>query len=168
PRVPPTHPTHSGTGHHPRRWLGFPIRTSSDPRPFIGSPRLIADFHVLHRLLMPRHPPCALTHSPPIRVSSMCARNVSNTLVFDDKKITLHKQHSIVLLMLASTIRFSNHYQTPPRNQQHQLPAPDRVGPVGSNHTHTGFVIPGPNNVFVITNRITRGVKAQTMTALVG
>src|SRR5699024_6124344 len=69
----------------------------SDQRPFIGSPRLIADFHVLHRLLMPRHPPCALTHSPPTRVSSMCARNVSNTLVFDDKKITLHKQHKNVV-----------------------------------------------------------------------
>ena len=25
-----------------------------------SSPRLIADFHVLHRLLPPRHPPCAL------------------------------------------------------------------------------------------------------------
>ena len=41
---------------------GFPIRKSSNQRPVIGSPRLIADSHVLHRLLMPRHPPCALNN----------------------------------------------------------------------------------------------------------
>jgi hypothetical protein len=41
---------------------GFPIRTSSDPRSVDNSPRHIAASHVLHRLLMPRHPPCALTH----------------------------------------------------------------------------------------------------------
>ena len=29
--------------------------------PICGSPRLIAACHVLHRLHMPRHPPCALT-----------------------------------------------------------------------------------------------------------
>lgn len=41
---------------------GFPIRTSSDPRSVDSSPRHIAASHVLHRLSMPRHPPCALTH----------------------------------------------------------------------------------------------------------
>ncbi len=39
---------------------GFPIRKSWSQRPVIDSTRLIADSHVLHRLLMPRHPPCAL------------------------------------------------------------------------------------------------------------
>jgi hypothetical protein len=29
--------------------------------PACGSPRLIAACHVLHRLLLPRHPPCALS-----------------------------------------------------------------------------------------------------------
>ena len=42
--------------------LGFPIRTSWDQRPVIGFPRLFADSHVLHRLLVPRHPPCALNN----------------------------------------------------------------------------------------------------------
>jgi hypothetical protein len=46
------------TAHNMRR--GFPIRTSWAHGPVIDSPRLIADSHVLHRLLMPRHPPCAL------------------------------------------------------------------------------------------------------------
>lgn len=42
--------------------LGFPIRTSSDQRSVGSSPRLIAASYVLHRPLMPRHPPCALKH----------------------------------------------------------------------------------------------------------
>ena len=50
---------------------GFPIRTSWDQRSVINSPRLIADSYVLLRLLMPRHPPCALknltTQRPNIR-----------------------------------------------------------------------------------------------------
>ena len=40
---------------------GFPIRTSPDQRLLSGSPKLIAASHVLHRLLAPRHPPCALS-----------------------------------------------------------------------------------------------------------
>ncbi len=42
--------------------LGFPIRTPSDHSSFDNSPRTIAAYHVLHRLLVPRHPPNALTH----------------------------------------------------------------------------------------------------------
>ena len=41
---------------------GFPIRKSSDPRSVDSSPRHIAASHVLHRLPVPRHPPCALKH----------------------------------------------------------------------------------------------------------
>jgi hypothetical protein len=40
--------------------VGFPIRASADQRIFSSSPRLIAAVHALHRLLVPRHPPCAL------------------------------------------------------------------------------------------------------------
>ena len=39
---------------------GFPIRKSPDHSLFIDSPRHIADYNVLHRFLVPRHPPCAL------------------------------------------------------------------------------------------------------------
>ena len=39
---------------------GFPIRRSAGQRLFSASPRLIAAVHVLHRLLLPRHPPYAL------------------------------------------------------------------------------------------------------------
>ena len=41
--------------------LGFPIRASAGHWPFSASPRLIAAVHALRRLLVPRHPPCALT-----------------------------------------------------------------------------------------------------------
>jgi hypothetical protein len=40
---------------------GFPIRESAGHRLFSASPRLIAAVHALHRLLVPRHPPRALT-----------------------------------------------------------------------------------------------------------
>src|SRR6266699_227214 len=40
---------------------GFPIRRSTGQRLFSASPWLIAAVHVLHRLLVPRHPPHALS-----------------------------------------------------------------------------------------------------------
>src|SRR5215510_7202949 len=40
--------------------VGFPIRKSPDQRMVSSFPGLIAAAHVLHRLLAPRHPPCAL------------------------------------------------------------------------------------------------------------
>jgi hypothetical protein len=60
----PTFPPHTlcvqmwVTTHNRQR--GFPIRTPSDQSSVINSPRIIADSYVLLRLLMPRHPPCAL------------------------------------------------------------------------------------------------------------
>ena len=48
---------------------GFPIRKSPDQSLFSGSPKLIAAYHVLHRLPLPRHPPyalCSLTIKIPI------------------------------------------------------------------------------------------------------
>src|SRR6266496_4496769 len=41
---------------------GFPIRTPPDQRLVGNSPGLIAASYVLHRLLAPRHPPCALSN----------------------------------------------------------------------------------------------------------
>ena len=40
---------------------GSPIQKPSDLSLLSGSPRLIAASHVFHRLLAPRHPPCALS-----------------------------------------------------------------------------------------------------------
>ena len=59
----PTFPPHtlfnSGAGTQKQLWVGSPIRTPSDHSPLVDSPRPIVDYHVLHRLLMPRHPPYA-------------------------------------------------------------------------------------------------------------
>src|SRR6185295_14448248 len=40
---------------------GFPHSEISGSTPVCGSPKLIAANHVLHRLLTPRHSPCALS-----------------------------------------------------------------------------------------------------------
>ncbi len=39
---------------------GFPHSEILGSKPILGSPKLIAEYHVLHRLLLPRHPPNAL------------------------------------------------------------------------------------------------------------
>lgn len=57
------------------RVLGYPIRTSSDHSSVDNSPRPIAVSHVLHRLLMPRHPPCAHKHFTTTR----CSHPLCNT-----------------------------------------------------------------------------------------
>ena len=56
-------PTYDYFIHHTLTGLlqpGCPIRKSPDITPAYGSPRLIAVNHVLHRLPVPRHSPCAL------------------------------------------------------------------------------------------------------------
>ena len=52
-------------GHNSGLFRGFPIRTSTDQSSFTNSPWLIAGYNVLHRLLMPRHPPIALSSLSP-------------------------------------------------------------------------------------------------------
>ena len=57
---------------------GFPIRTSSDQCSVDSSPRHNAASHVLHRLPVPRHPPCALKHlqhKKPIRKKKLHIKN---------------------------------------------------------------------------------------------
>src|SRR4051795_11225362 len=50
----------SGAGDTTQLMPGFPIRTPWDHSSVDSSPRPIAASHVLHRLLVPRHPPSAL------------------------------------------------------------------------------------------------------------
>src|SRR5699024_8055597 len=74
------------------------------------------------------------TLTTPIRVSSMCARNVSNTLVFDDKKITLHKQHKNVVdarvhYTILKPLPNTSHQQ--PRTRDHPLAGRS----ISRNHT---------------------------------
>jgi hypothetical protein len=61
PQLASTHPMDSGASTTALPVVGFPIRKSRDQRSVSTSPGLIAAAHVLHRLLAPRHPPCALS-----------------------------------------------------------------------------------------------------------
>ena len=55
---------------------GCPIRKSSDITLAYSSPRLIAVNHVLHRLPVPRHSPCALSHLTFFRVQFLSIREL--------------------------------------------------------------------------------------------
>ena len=81
PRSPP-HPMYSDAGDTTSLVPGFPIRTSSDQRSVDSSPRLIAASYVLHRLPVPRHPPCALKHlqhkTPKMRLGKIAHQQQNN------------------------------------------------------------------------------------------
>ena len=79
---------------------GPPIRKPSDHSPPAGSPRNIAGHHVLHRPLMPRHPPNAQKNK-----QQRHTNKTRNTLS--------QKSYS---KMLASTIQFTTNPPTPTPN----------------------------------------------------
>ena len=60
PRV-PFHTLWIGVWMHEVFSCGFPHSDISGSRDICSSPKLFAAYHVFHRLLVPRHPPCALT-----------------------------------------------------------------------------------------------------------
>ena len=60
PQLASQHPIYSGASTAALPAVGFPIRRSRGQRSVSTSPGLIAAAHVLHQLLAPRHPPCAL------------------------------------------------------------------------------------------------------------
>ena len=61
PQLASSHPMYSDASTSALPLVGFPIRRSRGQRSVSTSPGLIAAAHVLHRLLAPRHPPCALS-----------------------------------------------------------------------------------------------------------
>ena len=87
--------------------VSFLIRRSRDQRSVSTSPGLIAAAHVLHRLLAPRHPPCALVllirkeHVRcrygvfKVRASSSRARPTGRPLTADEAKADV--RHDTVL-----------------------------------------------------------------------
>jgi hypothetical protein len=127
---------YSDTGNTTSLVLGFPIRTPSDQRSVGSSPRHIAASHVLHRPLMPRHPPCALKHlqsTKPLNKEKSHHNKPPHT-----QNPTLTKRTRSITyasLMLATTIHESNttpHHQA---GQQHHHPKP--IGPTPPHHPST-------------------------------
>lgn len=116
---------------------GFPIRTSSDQRSVDSSPRHIAASHVLHRLPVPRHPPCALKHlqHKTKKMSSKKLHTNEHQHHQQPRKII----NGISIQMLATTIHESNttpHHQSRAaiRNTTHgdvRHPPPFRDEPAG-------------------------------------
>ena len=53
---------------------GFPHSEISGSKPVCGSPKLFAAYHVLHRLLAPRHPPYALSSLTFTLTHCICGR----------------------------------------------------------------------------------------------
>ena len=56
----PFHTLWIGVWMHEVCSCGFPHSDISGSRDICSSPKLFAAYHVFHRLLVPRHPPCAL------------------------------------------------------------------------------------------------------------
>ena len=56
----PFHTLWIGVWMHEVCSCGFPHSEISGSRDICSSPKLFAAYHVFHRLLVPRHPPCAL------------------------------------------------------------------------------------------------------------
>jgi hypothetical protein len=129
----------SGAGDTTQLVPGFPIRTPWDHSSVDSSPRPNAASHVLHRLLVPRHPPCAL--------SNLTTKMLASTVQFSTNN--------------------HPHQPTPPpkpRGTQHghrtgwknQEPKPPPPQP--SQHSRhdaqswcPGFVFSGPNRMSVAT-----------------
>jgi hypothetical protein len=99
---------------------GYPIRTPSDHSSVDNSPRTIAASHVLHRPLMPRHPPCALnnfTTTPHTHSAGRCHEQNSATANQDAR---IHYP----------TLNTPPHPHPPPTP-----PHPHRQPPTATNHT---------------------------------
>src|SRR5438067_13333637 len=69
--------------------LGCPIRESTGQRLFSASPWLLAAVHALLRLLVPRHPPCAL--------------NILTVILRKERKATERAKRSITTPSLGDT-----------------------------------------------------------------
>jgi hypothetical protein len=72
--------------------VGFPIRTSWDHSSVDSSPRPNAASHVLHRLLVPRHPPSAL-HNLNTRPQDVRGQKNLNPNIADKQDARVHYAH---------------------------------------------------------------------------
>ena len=88
---------------------GFPHSEISGSTVICTSPKLIAACHVLHRLLMPRHSPCAL-------ISLTFRRTVSGS-TFDHELCRLHRSFANWLIVFTQSLeRLSPFYLKVPQH----------------------------------------------------
>jgi|SRR3954466_9150271 hypothetical protein len=116
-------PMYSACGNAALPALGFPIRESTDHRLFSVSPWLFAAVHALLRLLVPRHPPCALLILTVIAPHSLARGSRTRA----------------VIPVCWPAVQFSRSAEAPPR--PHELPEPLKPAgaePVSQNSTACG------------------------------
>jgi hypothetical protein len=113
---------YSGAGDTTQLMSGSPIRTPWDHSSVDNSPRPIAASHVLHRLLVPRHPPSAL--------SNLTTKMLASTVQFSTNN---HPHHS---------------HTTRPQQVGPVLCADEGDHPEQIPSNRTELVLSGPNRVF--------------------
>lgn len=114
---------YSGMGDTTSLVPGFPIRTSSDQCSVDSSPRLIAASYVLHRLPVPRHPPCALKHlqhKKPIRKKKL---HINTQTHPQDPKAS---RADICVLDARNHYPQIKHHTPPPKQGNNTPPTPHR------------------------------------------
>jgi hypothetical protein len=121
---------HSDAGDTTQLVPGYPIRTPWDHSLVDSSPRPIAASHVLHRLLVPRHPPLALTN--------LTTKMLASTIQFSTNNPTHPKpQHK-------------RPHKTP--YAMTDRPEPHNRGTTREDQPHQGRLVPsGPNRMLTTT-----------------
>ena len=128
-------PMYSACGNAALPALGFPIRESTDHRLFSAYPWLIAAVHALHRLLVPRHPPCALPILTVIRPSPVPQADPVGP---GDTRIAPARERTLMMLALLCS------FQGPRERRRPDWP------PVSQNSTacrRTASGAPSPSSV---------------------
>ncbi len=137
----------------PSRTPGSPIRTPTDQRSVGSSPWPIAASHVLHRRLVPRHPPCATlawppqkqdarTHYPQIKTHATHPTNTHHTAcASQDGQNNPH----------TPTPTTTTHRRQPqPSTSTHQPESPTTSQPI--NHRPTSHKAPKPPQASALNN----------------
>ena len=138
---------------------GSPIRTPWDHSSVDSSPRPIAASHVLHRLLVPRHPPSAL--------DNLTTKMLASTVYFSTNNppatTTPHQQHHPTPTTRAQQqhpVYEASHARQPPphrttrhrrahgpRNNQTVIPSgPNRVSTTSTSRIINPFPHPPPHD----------------------
>ena len=95
------------TGYCP---AGLPHSDISGSTLICSSPKLFAAYHVLHRLLMPRHSPCALLRLTFVRISIRFVGISIRSTPFPPQALGLHRKlrsASLFLLPNSSPLRWA-------------------------------------------------------------
>jgi hypothetical protein len=126
---------------------GYPIRTPWDPRSVDNSPRPIAASHVLHRLLVPRHPPFALTN--------LTTKMLASTVQFSNNTPPTTHTHHTPAHPTGQNRQFDGRWHRPettttPGHREHTTPA--RTPPhKGIPHRGSGCSFRTQQDVFTTT-----------------